>query len=165
MEILFTKEEEGMKYSFTGETRVIFGITLRKIKYETGEEGGWIEKEANLFVYGDARVSGDAQVYGNAQVSGNAQVYGNARVSGDARVYGDAWAKTPLCIHGTKWSVSVSSKTTISIGCNTLTPDDWDKRAEALGAAEGLTATQIKEYLMYIEMCKQWMAIYCKEAI
>ena len=65
----------------------------------TGELGGFIEKEENLshkgnaWVYGNAKVSGnagvygDAWVYGNAKVSGNAGVYGNARVSGNAEIY------------------------------------------------------------------------------
>jgi len=115
------------KYEFTGETKVVFGVTLNRIRAVTtiaaigiaaGDLGGWIEREENLrvsgnawvhgnaWVYGDAQVSGNAQVsgdaqvygdahvYGDAQVSGNAWVYGNARVSGDAWVYGDARVKT-----------------------------------------------------------------------
>ena len=97
------------KYELTGECKVYFGVTLRRIKslidfsdVKKGELGGFIEKEENLshggdaWVYGNARVSGnarvygDAWVYGNARVSGNARVYGDARVSGNARVYGDA---------------------------------------------------------------------------
>ena len=69
----------------------LFGRTLFRIKalisfadVKAGEIGGYVEKEENLqvsgnaWVSGDARVSGDAWVYGNAQVSGNAWVYGNA---------------------------------------------------------------------------------------
>ena len=95
---------DNAKYCSTGETKVVFGVTLHRIKAKVaigliaaGTLGGWIEKEENLDVYGNAWVSGDARVYGdawvsgNARVSGNAWVYGNARVSGDARVYGDAW--------------------------------------------------------------------------
>ena len=105
------------KYEFTGETKIVFGVTLKRIRavraigfIEAGTIGGWISSEANLsqvygnawvygsaLVYGDARVSGDARVYGDAlvygsaRVYGNAWVYGNARVSGNAQVYGDAW--------------------------------------------------------------------------
>ena len=98
-----------MKYEFTGEIKVEFGITLRRIRAAVafrgiakGDLGGFIEKEDNLSqagdawvsddaqVSGDAQVSDDAQVSGNAWVSGNAQVFGNARVSGDARVFGNA---------------------------------------------------------------------------
>ena len=85
------------KYEFTGETKVVFGVTLNRIRavaaiaafgVAAGDLGGWIEREENLQVYGDA------WVYGNARVSGNAQVYGNARVSGNALVYGNARVET-----------------------------------------------------------------------
>lgn len=65
------------KYEFTGEIKTnIFGKTLRRIKasvkfgiVEVGELGGWIEKEENLEVSGNAWVYGDAEVSGNARVS------------------------------------------------------------------------------------------------
>ena len=94
------------KWEFTGDTKVCFGIILKRIRatvefklkcgiiIRKGELGGWIEKESNLS--GDAWVYGDARVYGNAWVSGDARVYddamayGDASVSGDARVYDDA---------------------------------------------------------------------------
>ena len=63
------------KYEFTGETKVVFGRALRRIKavvkfgaVEAGELGGWIEKEENLSHSGNAWVSGNAEVYGNAEV-------------------------------------------------------------------------------------------------
>ena len=89
------KDENQMKYEFTGETKKVglFGnIIVRRIRatiafgvVKAGDLGGWIEKEENLSQEGDAWVCGDARVYGNAWV------YGNARVYGDARVCGDAW--------------------------------------------------------------------------
>ena len=66
------------KYEFTGETKLLFGITLRRIRaaititfptgfqIKAGELGGWIEKESNLDHDGDAWVSGNAEVSGNA---------------------------------------------------------------------------------------------------
>ena len=79
------------KYEFTGEVKVKFGVTLKRIRalidfgnVKKGELGGFIEKEENLSYAGDAWVSGNAWVYGNAWVSGDAEVSGNARVSGDA---------------------------------------------------------------------------------
>ena len=67
------------KYELTGECKVYFGVTLRRIKslidfsdVKKGELGGFIEKEENL------------------SHENNAWVYGNAEVSGDARVSGDA---------------------------------------------------------------------------
>ena len=79
------------KYEFTGEVKVKFGVTLKRIRalidfgnVKKGELGGFIEKEENLSYAGDAWVSGNAWVYGNAWVSGDAEVSGNAWVSGDA---------------------------------------------------------------------------------
>ena len=84
------------KFEFTGETKVHFGVTLKRIRaivaigalVAVGDVGGWIEKKENL------SVSGDAWVYGNAQVSGSARVSGDARVSGSAQVYGPIIACT-----------------------------------------------------------------------
>ena len=84
---------DGMKYEFTGETKVHLGVTLKRIKalidvslgVKAGDIGGWIESEANL------SHSGNAWVFGNARVFGGAQVSGDARVFGDAQVFGDAW--------------------------------------------------------------------------
>ena len=77
------------KYELTKETTLSWdNKTLFRIKalvtiknvVKKGESGGFIEAEANLDVYGNAWVSGDARVYGNAWVSGDARVYGNAWV-------------------------------------------------------------------------------------
>ena len=78
-----------MKYEFTGETKVEFGVTFKRIRalvaiapigIGVGDVGGWVEKESNL-----------SQSVGNAWVSGNARVSDNARVYGDAWVYGNTW--------------------------------------------------------------------------
>jgi len=89
------------------DTITVFGKTLFRIKakiafgaVDKGEKGGYIEREANLQVYGDAWVSGDARVYGNAWVYGNARVSGDAWVSGDARVSGDAWVYGNALVYG-----------------------------------------------------------------
>lgn len=107
------------KYEFTGETKVEFGITFRRIRalvsiaaagviVMKGDLGGWLSSKKNLshdgnawvsgnaLVYGDAWVSGNARVYGDARVYGNALVYGNARVYGNAWVYGDALVEKPI---------------------------------------------------------------------
>ena len=98
------------KYKLTTNTKKIGDLTLFQIEAlidskfcKKGELGGWIEKEENLdvygnaWVYGNAQVYGDARVYGDAQVSGDAQVYGDAWVYGNARVYGKIKLKTILC--------------------------------------------------------------------
>ena len=53
-------------------------------------QGGWIEKESNLSIYGDCWIYGNAKVYGNAEIYGDAKVLNKAEVCGDARVFGDA---------------------------------------------------------------------------
>ena len=178
-------------FEFTGETKVFLGITLKRIKASVsfstvikGQIGGWIEKEENLsgnawvsgnaqvygnaWVFGYARVYGNARVYDNARVYGNAQVYGDAWVFGDAQVYGnawvygDAWEKSPLHIVLTRWSLTVSSKTIITIGCNSFTVPKWEEKAETIAQKEGMNVDEITEYKLAIQYAKQWMAIYCK---
>ena len=102
------------KYEFTGETKIVYGRTLRRIKaivaigatVAPGDIGGWIESENNLsvsgnaWVYGNACVSGNACVYGDARVSDNACVSGNARVYGNACVCGNAWVYGDAMVSG-----------------------------------------------------------------
>ena len=96
------------KYEFTGETKIVYGRTLRRIKaivaigatVAPGDIGGWIESENNLSMYGNAWVHGDAEVYGNAMVHGNAWVYGNAKVYGNASVYGNAIVSGDARVYG-----------------------------------------------------------------
>ena len=94
----------GKKYDFTGRIKNYNSHILHQIialkdfgNVKKGDIGGWIEDEKNLsqvgnaWVYGDARVLGNARVYGNAFVCGDAMVFGDARVFDNAMVYGDAW--------------------------------------------------------------------------
>lgn len=67
------------KYEFTGETKVIAGVTLKRIRalisfgfIVKGEIGGFIESEKNLSHDGNAWVSDNARVTDNAEVTGNA---------------------------------------------------------------------------------------------
>lgn len=91
------------KYELTGETRVVAGRKLHRIRavrsfnlVVNGQLGGWIETEKNLSHYGDCWVYDEACVYDTAFVSDNAcifydaQVFCNAKVCENARVYGDA---------------------------------------------------------------------------
>ena len=93
------------------------GIKLYRIEalmdfgdVKKGDKGGYIQSEGDnlshektCWVYGDARVSGDAWVYGNALVSGDAWVYGDAQVSGNAWVYGDARVYGNARVSGNAW--------------------------------------------------------------
>lgn len=67
------------KYEFTGEVKVKFGVTLKRIKalidfgiVKKDDLGGFIEKEENLSHENNAWVSDNAEVSGNAWVSGDA---------------------------------------------------------------------------------------------
>ena len=122
------------RWEFTGETKIYFGITLKRIRAAVefklkcgiviakGELGGWIEKESNLS--GDAWVYGDAVVCGDARVCGNARVYGDAEVCGNAMVYGDARVKSSkdYCVYKNTWSsfrwfTYTKSNKMWSVGC------------------------------------------------
>ena len=87
-----TPHIQNEKYESTGETITHLGITLYRIRarkafglVSAGAIGGFVAAQANLEVYGDAWVYGDARVYGDAWVYGNARVYGDAWVSGNAQ--------------------------------------------------------------------------------
>ena len=85
------------KYEMTNDfiyngTRKLYRIKALKDfnDVKAGDIGGYIEKESNLSHEDIAWVYGDAKVYGNARVGGDAMVYGNATVYGDAKVYDNA---------------------------------------------------------------------------
>jgi len=103
-------------FKLTNETKVFYNTTLYRIEatvdivsigVKKGDKGGFIEKESNLhdqaWVFGDARVFGDACVSDNARVFGNAQVYGDARVFGDACVSDNAQVFGNACVSDNAW--------------------------------------------------------------
>jgi hypothetical protein len=58
-----------MKFELTGETKVVLGITLNRIRallsfgiVNKGELGGWVEKKENVSNVGNARVFGNADI-------------------------------------------------------------------------------------------------------
>ena len=98
---------EKKKYKLTSNFKMVLGVKVFQIEalidfgsIKKGELGGYIEKKANLSVYGDASVSGNASVFGDACVYGDASVFGDASVSGDARVYGNAWVSGDASVYG-----------------------------------------------------------------
>lgn len=162
------------KFEFTGETKVILGHTLHRIRalisfgeVEAGELGGWIEKEENLDASGNAWVSGNAQVYGNARVSGDARVCDDAQVSGDARVYGNARVSGNARVYkrgAIFWISNVGSrddtatffacrdkKIKVIVGCFF---GDLDEFAAAVQKTHG-DNTHAKVYRLAIEMAKE----------
>lgn len=69
------------KFKLTNETKTHLGIKLYRIEalkdfgnVSKGDKGGWVEKESNI------DVSGNAWVYGNARVYGNAWVFGKLKL-------------------------------------------------------------------------------------
>ena len=129
---------------------------------EKGDMGGFIEKESNLSVSGNAWVYDNACVYGDACVSGNACVYGDARVYGDAFVYGDAVVYGNARVSGT---ASVSGKIKLEFGwCFGRKQKDWkvtelenedsillikDYKPSLKDEAKELTVAEISEKLGY----------------
>jgi NDP-sugar pyrophosphorylase family protein len=97
------------KYEFTGETKHIGDITVRRIrllvdieygemsnrpKFKAGTIGGWIEREDNLSQEGRCFVADNACVYGHAFVKDD------ALVADDANVFGFASVSLEAFVHG-----------------------------------------------------------------
>lgn len=92
------------KYELTDETIIFDGVILHRIKalenffkVKSGDLGGWIEKEENLYQTGSAWLYDEAKAYGNAVVSNSAKAYdnvvicGNALVCDSAKIYDNAF--------------------------------------------------------------------------
>lgn len=142
------------KYELLQDDKIeVGGRTLYRIRalkdfkdVKAGDLGSYIEGEKNLsqdgdcWVYGNARVFGNARVCGNAYVFDNACVCGNAKVFDRAEVYGSAKiskANDILCIApiGSRNDVTTFFKTKdnnicVKCGCFTGTIDNF------LGAVE-----------------------------
>ena len=119
--------------------------------------------EGNAWVNGNAQVSGYARVSGDAQVRGQVSVFGHARVSGvafiggDAQVSGGDWEISPLYVQGTRHSITTSSFSTLTIGCQEHPVEYWLENYEAIGVAEGYTERQIEEYGFLIKVASIWL--------
>ena len=115
------------KYELTDKTKVICGITVRRIKalkdfgiVKKGSIGGWIEKEENLSQVGTAWVSDNACVTDNALVTGDACVTDNVWISDNARIFGNA------CVTDNAW-VSGNS---IVAGYECISDSGWRIKAD-----------------------------------
>jgi hypothetical protein len=158
------------KYELTNETIKYRGKNLYRIKalidfgnVKKGTRGGFIEKEENLsvsgnaFVYGDAKVCDDARVSGNAQVSGNALVCGCAFVYGAAKVCDDALVDKSInyavingfgtCCRPTTFFRCQDKTVKVSCGCFLGTIDEF--RNQVKNTRGGKIA---KEYLMIADL-------------
>lgn len=79
-------------------------------------------------------------------------MFGDARVSGDAQVFGDAWEVSPLQIQGTRHFVVVCAYGKLAIGCMEHEIAWWKEHYRGVGRSEGYTKAQIAEYRNYIEL-------------
>ena len=157
-----------MKYRLrTDLKKEVNGVTLFRIEcvtafasIDSGELGGWIEKEENLSQYGNAWVYGDAEVYGNARVYGNAEVYGNARVSGNADIFLIKLSARFLTFCKDK-KIGIS----VTVGCQqAISLDDFKNRIfEDGGYTEKDLPKHRREYLKAIELVEEFMQIEKKE--
>lgn len=150
-----------MKYELTDETIDVSGTTLHRIKalkdfgnVKKGELGGYVESEYNLSQIGNCWVYGNARVCGNAKVYGNAWVYGNAELCGNARVYGNADYITIKGL-GSRYRDTTIFKTrnedvVVRCGCfyGTLT-----EFVNEVGITHG-DSKYAKEYLALVELAK-----------
>ena len=150
-----------MKYELTDETIDVSGTTLHRIKalkdfgnVKKGELGGYVESEYNLSQIGNCWVYGNARVCGDAELCGNARVYGNAEVCGNARVYGNADYITIKGL-GSRYRDTTIFKTrnedvVVRCGCfyGTLT-----EFVNEVGITHG-DSKYAKEYLALVELAK-----------
>jgi hypothetical protein len=73
-------------------------------------------------------------------------------LSGGALVDGDFWDVPPLQIQGTRHFFSVSSKTSLTVGCQTKTADEWLACYEALFDGHGYSREARDEYKRYFNL-------------
>lgn len=149
------------------------GTALYRIKalidfgdVKASDLGGYVEKEENLsqsgnaWVYGSARVSGNASVCDDAWVSGNARVSGNASVYGNARVSGNAWICSNadyICLKGfgshnrsTTMFRTKSGNICVSCGCFSGTLQEFESKVKETHGNNKFA----REYLALVEVAK-----------
>lgn len=85
-----------------------------------------------------------------SRLADSAWVYGNARVSGDA------WVKSPLFIAGSRHSLTNAKKGHVQIGCECRSYDWWlGPKGEEFARDNGYSLEEIGEYRAYLELFKR----------
>jgi hypothetical protein len=140
-------------YELTTETKVVFGITLYRIRaikdiptanVKSGELGGFIQSTETLF--------GNAQVYGDAQVAGNARVYGDAWVAGNAQV--DCKDAIASFLFSAGFIITITRKN-VQIGCTTFKRSEALKLTKEQAIAKGLPKEHYEAYRLIVRgACK-----------
>lgn len=140
------------KYELTNETIEYKGKKLYRIKalidfgnVEKGARGGFVEKEENLSMSGNARVCDNARVCGDAQVSGNAFVSDNAWV--DKNINYAVIKGFGTCYRSTTFFRCQDKTVKVSCGCFLGTIDEF--RNQVKNTRGGKIA---KEYLMIADL-------------
>lgn len=139
------------KYELTNETKKVDGATLHRIRalvdipacgVKAGDAGGWIEAEQNLSQVGNAWVFGKARVFGDAQISQNALV----KVPSDVLVVGVIGSRddTTTFYRGADGAIHVSC------GCFSGTIDEFAAKVKEVHAG----TKHEKTYLMAAELAK-----------
>jgi hypothetical protein len=119
---------------------------------------GRAEISGDALINGSARVGKKAVVSGRAVISDNAEVIGNVKVTGTsvitgfAQVTGGVWLESPLQIQGTRFFFSVSSKTTLAVGCMNEKVTDWLDSYESYFDKYGFTRAERIEYKLYFNL-------------
>jgi len=108
-----------MKYHFTGETKQITiagqDYTVRRIRYESGPLGGWIESENNLSSSGKCLIGPSVTVAGNAVIKDNAIVLGQAVICGNVFIIGNARVEDRAVLQNdTKYGLCITDNVVIS---------------------------------------------------
>ena len=140
------------KYKLTNETIEYKGKKLYRIKalidfgnVKKGARGGFVEKEENLSMSGNAWVSGDALVCGGAFVYGAAKVCGDALV--DKSINYAVIKGFGTCCRATTFFRCQDKTVKVSCGCFLGTIDEF--RNQVKNTREGKIA---KEYLMIADL-------------
>ena len=150
-----------VKYIFTGEKKMFFGVELSRIKavkdfgdVKAGDIGGYIEKINNLDMSGNAWVSENALVYGDSLVSGNSRVSGNAQVSGNSLVF---WiSKCGSSMRTTTVYADSKINWRVNCGCFTGSIEEFEKSIDETHG-DNNHGMAYRAMVCYI---KSWIDIY-----
>ena len=66
---------------------------------------------------------------------------------------------TGIYIQGSKYPVTYVGENRVSIGCRTLSINEWEKQGKEIAEKEGFSEKEIKEYEGYIQIIKNFVNI------
>ncbi len=132
--------EKAKRYEFTGETKIVFGRTLKQIRalvamvplaVNVGDLGGWIFEEANLPQSGTGWVFPGGMIRGGTIRGGTIRggtIEGGTIEGGTIRG-GTIWDEaivthSPLVLSGLKWEITISDEH-MKIGCKQHRYEAW----------------------------------------